>query len=100
MRSIAVSQESAVRSDEESFLALSKFPQLIIDEALLRSTSDILDVVTPFDQPSYGPSRDVFVDKDLHFVDSITTSDGMFSSSANAPAYARHARMSSLVIEG
>ena len=100
MRSIAVLQESAVSSDEKPFLALSKFPQLSIDEALLGSTSDIPDVVTAFNQPGYGPSRDVFVDKDLHFADSITTSDGMFSSSANAPAYARHARMSSLVMEG
>ena len=86
MRSKAVSQEPTVRSDEESFLALSKFPQLSIDQALLRSTSDILDVVTPFNQPGYGPPRDVLIDKDLHFADSITTSDGMFSSSANAPA--------------
>jgi hypothetical protein len=52
----------------------------------LRSTADVLDVVTSFNQPIDGPPRNVFVDKHFHSVDSITTSEGIFSSSANAPA--------------
>jgi len=86
MRSIAVSQEPSIRADQKPFLALGKFPQLSVVQALLRSTADVLDVVTSFNQPIDGPPWNVFIDKYLHFADSITTSEGIFSSSANAPA--------------
>ena len=86
MRSIAVSQKPSIRADQKPFLMLGKFPQCSVVQALLRSTADVLDVVTLFNQPIDGPPRNVFVDKYLHLVDSITTSEGIFSSSANAPA--------------
>jgi len=86
MRGIAVSQKPSIRADQKPFLMLGKLPQLSVDQALLRSTADVLDVVTSFNQPIDGPPRNVFVDKHLHLVDSITTSEGIFSSSANAPA--------------
>jgi hypothetical protein len=86
VRSVAVSEEPSVRADEETFLVLRKFPQLSVAQALLRSTADVLDVVTSFNLPIDGPPRDVFIDKYLHFADSISTSEGIFSSSANAPA--------------
>ena len=100
MGGVAVSQKPSIRADQKPFLELGKFPQLSVGQALLRGTTDILDVVTSFNQPIDGPPWDVFIDKHLHFADSITTSEGIFSSSAKAPAYARHARMSSFVIEG
>ena len=79
-------QESLVGCNKKTVFLLRQFPQFVIVESLLAGMSDILGVVTVFQQPSDRPSRDVLVDEDLHFFDSTSTSKGMFSSSVNSPA--------------